>query len=82
MKKIKILLRDFRTMVKNGEVVNFNIGTTAHGPGAAAMLRKFLPECEIRIWASAPLSEPLNQLNPGFSHRGRICPLPPSGLSA
>ena len=56
MKKIRILLRDFRTVVKNGEVVNFNIGTTAHGPGAAAMLRKFLPGCEIRDWASAPLS--------------------------
>ena len=62
MKKIKILLRDFRTVVKNGEVVNFNIGTTAHGPGAAAMLQKFLPECEIRVWASAPLSAPLNRM--------------------
>ena len=62
MKKLKILLRDFRTVVKNGEVVNFNIGTTAHGPGAAAMLRKFLPECEIRVWASAPLSAPLQRM--------------------
>ncbi len=62
MKKIKILLRDFRTVVKNGEVVNFNIGTTAHGPGAAAMLQKFLPECEIRVWASAPLSAPLQRM--------------------
>lgn len=62
MKKIKILLRDFRTVVKNGEVVNFNIGTTAHGPGAAAMLLKYLPECEIRVWASAPLSAPLQRM--------------------
>ena len=62
MKKIKVLLRDFRTVVKNGEVVNFNIGTTAHGPGAAAMLEKYLPECEIRVWASAPLSAPLRRM--------------------
>ena len=62
MKKIKILLRDFRTVVKNGNVVNFNIGTTAHGPGAAAMLQKFLPRCEIRVWASAPLSAPLERM--------------------
>ena len=62
MKKIRILLRDFRTVVKNGEVVNFNIGTTAHGPGAVAMLERFLPECEIRCWASAPLSATLRRM--------------------
>jgi len=62
MKKIKVLLRDFRSVVKNGEVVNFNIGTTAHGPGEVAMLEKYLPECEIRAWASAPLSAPLRRM--------------------
>ena len=62
MKTLKILLRDFRTVVKDGRVVNFNIGTTAHGPGVAAMLQKYLPGCEIRIWASAPLSEPLQTM--------------------
>ena len=62
MKKIKILLRDFRKIVKNGEVVNFNIGTTGHGVGEAAALEKMLPECEICFWASAPLSEPLRRM--------------------
>lgn len=62
MKKIKILVRDFRKVVKNGEVVNFNIGTTAHGPGAAALLEKALPGCEITFWASAPLSAPLKRM--------------------
>ena len=37
----RILLRDFRT-VKNGEVVNFNIGTAAHAPGTLAVLKKHL----------------------------------------
>ena len=59
MKNMKILLRDFRSIIKQGQVINFNIGTTAHGPGVAAMLEKHLPECEIRVWASAPLSQPL-----------------------
>ena len=62
VKKIRILLRDFRKVVKNGEVVNFNIGTTAHGPGAIALLEKFLPECEICVWASAPLSAPMQRM--------------------
>ena len=50
---IRILLRDFRSVVKDGRVVNFNIGTTAHGPGVAAMLEKELPDCEICFWASS-----------------------------
>ena len=62
MNRLKILLRDFRSIVKQGRVVNFNIGTTAHGPGVAAMLEKYLPECDICIWASAPLSEPLARM--------------------
>ena len=59
---LKILLRDFRSVVKDGRVVNFNIGTTAHGPGVAAMLERMLPDCEIRFWASAPLSVPLERM--------------------
>ncbi len=59
---IKILLRDFRSVVKDGCVVNFNIGTTAHGPGVATMLERELPGCEICFWASAPLSAPLEQM--------------------
>ena len=62
VKKIKILLRDFRKVVKDGRVVNFNVGTTAHGPGAITVLEKFLPECEVTVWASAPLSEPMQRM--------------------
>jgi len=57
-----ILLRDFRT-VKNGEVVNFNIGTAAHAPGTLAVLKKHLgEEVRITVWADAPLSAPLASL--------------------
>ena len=38
-----ILVRDFRT-VKDGKVVNFNIGTAAHCPGTLAVLMKRWPE--------------------------------------
>ena len=62
MKKLRILLRDFRTVVKDGQIVTFNIGTTAHAPGTAALLQKVLPECEIVIWASAELSPPLQKM--------------------
>lgn len=62
VKKIKILLRDFRKVVKDGKVVNFNVGTTAHGPGAITVLEKFVPECEVTVWASAPLSEPMQRM--------------------
>ena len=62
MERRRILLRDFRKVVKDGEVVNFNIGTTAHGPGALALLERVLPECELRVWASAPLSAPLRRM--------------------
>ncbi|MBE6366719.1 MAG: polysaccharide pyruvyl transferase family protein [Lentisphaerae bacterium] len=62
MKKIRILLRDFRKVVKDGQVVNFNIGTTAHGPGAITVLEKFVPECEVIVWATAPLSEPMQRM--------------------
>ena len=58
----KILLRDFRT-VKNGEVINFNIGTAAHAPGTLAVLQKYLgPGIRITVWADAPLSEPLAKM--------------------
>ena len=69
---IKILLRDFRSVVKDGRVTNFNIGTTAHGPGVAAMLEKELPGCEICFWASAPLSAPLERM---VKHRFPNCRL-------
>ena len=42
-----ILLRDFRT-VKDGEIINFNIGTAAHGPATLAVLKKYLPQ-EVKI---------------------------------
>lgn len=58
----KILLRDFRT-VKDGKVINFNIGTAAHAPGTLAVLKKHLGnELKITVWADAPLAEPLNTL--------------------
>ena len=54
-----ILLRDFRT-VKNGRVINFNIGTAAHAPATLAVLKKYLPdEVKITVWADAPLSQEL-----------------------
>lgn len=50
-----ILLRDFRTVL-DGRVVNFNIGTAAHGPGTLAVLKKYLPSSvKITVWADAPL---------------------------
>ena len=50
-----ILLRDFRT-VKDGRVINFNIGTAAHCPGTLAVLKKYLPsEVKITVWADAPV---------------------------
>ena len=58
----RILLRDFRT-VKNGEVVNFNIGTSAHAPGTLAVLKKHLgDDVRVTVWADAPLSEPLAKM--------------------
>lgn len=57
-----ILLRDFRT-VKGDEVVNFNIGTSAHGPGTLNVLKKYLPDdVEITIWASKPLEPSLARM--------------------
>ena len=54
-----ILLRDFRT-VKDGRVVNFNIGTAAHAPATLAVLEKYLPaDVKITVWADAPLSADL-----------------------
>ncbi len=54
-----ILLRDFRT-VKDGRVINFNIGTTAHAPATLAVLKKHLPpEVRITVWADAPLAPEL-----------------------
>lgn len=51
----RILLRDFRT-VKDGQVINYNIGTAAHCPGTIAVLRRCLPEAKITVWADAPLA--------------------------
>ena len=49
-----VLVRDFRT-VKDGKVVNFNIGTAAHCPGTLAALMKRWPEAKFSVWADAPL---------------------------
>ncbi len=35
----------------------FNIGDIAHTPGVLALLEKYLPEAEVRLWASPDLSE-------------------------
>ena len=57
-----ILLRDFRT-VKDGMVINYNIGTAAHGPSTMAVLEKYLPDdVRITIWSSAPLETSFAQM--------------------
>lgn len=57
-----ILLRDFRT-VKDGKVVNYNIGTAAHGPSTMAVLKKYLPDdVKITVWADAPLEPSLSRM--------------------
>ena len=66
MKYKHILLREFRKTVIDGMVVNTNIGTTAHGPGLLRFFEKYLPECEIRVWASAPLSPPMAKMMASF----------------
>ncbi|MFN0120293.1 MAG: polysaccharide pyruvyl transferase family protein, partial [Blastocatellia bacterium] len=35
----------------------FNIGDIAHTPGVLTLLEKYLPEAEVRLWASPDLSE-------------------------
>ena len=49
-----VLVRDFRT-VKDGQVVNFNIGTAAHGPATIAALSRKWPGTKFSLWADAPL---------------------------
>lgn len=39
-----------------------NIGDIAHTPGVLALLEKHLPEAEVRLWASADLSEPVMKM--------------------
>lgn len=57
-----ILLRDFRN-VSDGKCYNFNIGTTAHGPGTLSVLQKYLPgDVEITVWASCPLTPSLQKM--------------------
>lgn len=57
-----ILLRDFRT-VYDGRVINYNIGTAAHGPATLNVLKKHLPaDVDITIWASAPLDSTLSAM--------------------
>ena len=57
-----ILLRDLRT-VKDGKVINFNIGTTAHAPATLAVLKQYLPEnVKITVWADAPLAPELAEM--------------------
>ena len=48
-----VMVRDFRT-VKDGQVVNFNIGTAAHCPGTLAALKARWPGVKFSVWASAP----------------------------
>lgn len=35
----------------------FNVGDIAHTPGVLALLEKYLPEAEVRLWASPDLSD-------------------------
>ena len=35
----------------------FNIGDIAHTPGVLALLEKYLPDAEVRLWASPDLSD-------------------------
>ncbi len=35
----------------------FNIGDIAHTPGVLALIEKYFPEAEVRLWASADLTE-------------------------
>lgn len=49
-----VLVRDFRT-VKDGRVVNFNIGTAAHCPATISALAKRWPGVKFSVWADAPL---------------------------
>ena len=57
-----ILLRDFRT-VKDGMVINYNIGTAAHCPATLSVLRKYLPdEVDITVWADEPLCPELREM--------------------
>ena len=78
MKHMHILLRDFRKTVRDGRVVTTNIGTTAHGPGLLAFFEKYLPECELRIWASAPLSPEMSRM---MKRRFPHIPVIPGDLS-
>ena len=57
-----ILLRDFRKG-KDGVIVNYNIGTTAHCPGTIASLRKELPEdVDITVWADSRLDSVIEEM--------------------
>ncbi|MCQ2142610.1 MAG: hypothetical protein MJY56_00930 [Bacteroidales bacterium] len=50
-----ILLTGFKT-VSEGEVINFNIGTSAHCPATLSVLEKYLSEdVTFTAWANAPL---------------------------
>ena len=51
-----VIVREWRT-VKDGECVNFNIGTAAHGPSTISQLLKFMPGTKVTAWADMPLSE-------------------------
>ena len=56
-----VIVRDFRT-VKDGECVNFNIGTAAHGPSTVTQLLKFMPGTKVTVWADVPLSEEMSRM--------------------
>ena len=74
MRYHNILVRDFRT-VKNNQVINFNIGTTAHCPGTLAVLKKYLPETlKFTVWADAPLETELaDMMNSRFPDVEIVC---------
>lgn len=57
-----ILLRDFRKG-RDGIIVNYNIGTTAHCPGTLASLKKELPDdVEFTVWADSKLDPVLEDM--------------------
>ena len=56
-----VLVRDFRS-VKDGQVINFNIGTAAHCPATLAVLKKRWPGTKFSVWADAPLVPELGRM--------------------
>jgi len=36
-----------------------NVGSIAHAPGDLAMLEKYIPEADVSVWPSKPLTKPM-----------------------